>query len=518
MAYNVFKRPMFKRGGSTNGTGIMSHVEPKRVERVKAKTGFPFGNYSVGFPYEKSQFMSEPKTKMDLLPLPKPNIDIEFGPEKKSNYFEDTDFGKFLKETGINLKKIGAAGYDLTGVPMNVLSEFFTGKSAGFSGAEFFNVPGVDQDKTYFLGLELDKDSYKGDGKGITGAFPKGPPTGTVYPGSNKVIEEAAVNTVNEDNDDAKPDSIYEESDIRGGIEKEADLIKSLLKDEGLEKAELAFLVADALKTPGSIADKLETARIKGSKIAAGKRKQDREAMLLAYKGQKDKELAQIKANQDTGTQRTVKEFAELGLLVESGKATPTQKAIYQAYKDGIFKDEGGQIDSTVAALVLTFAQDTEKYVELIQDINKKEAEALKVQKEGKDLSSKKKAELEALRKQKSIIDSVLEAGGLGEYYGLKEGGRVMKQIGGAATEEPQIEAKETAGEGNIFPTKPVEKLSFEQLRDRLPQEITNDIVQLLANSVDALQDFAYIRTQQDINDFNIKYGVNLILPPEKSV
>jgi len=32
MAYNVFKRPMFKRGGSTTGTGIMSHVEP-RVNR-----------------------------------------------------------------------------------------------------------------------------------------------------------------------------------------------------------------------------------------------------------------------------------------------------------------------------------------------------------------------------------------------------------------------------------------------------------------------------------------------------
>jgi hypothetical protein len=37
MAYNVFKRPMFKRGGSTTGTGIMSHVEP----RVNAANGFP---------------------------------------------------------------------------------------------------------------------------------------------------------------------------------------------------------------------------------------------------------------------------------------------------------------------------------------------------------------------------------------------------------------------------------------------------------------------------------------------
>ena len=60
---------------------------------------------------------------------------------------------------------------------------------------------------------------------------------------------------------------------------------------------------------------------------------------------------------------------------------------------------------------------------------------------------------------------------------------------------------------------KPVNKLSYAELRDRLPKEITDDIVQLVASSEEALQDFAYIRTQRDINDFNVKYGVNLILP-----
>jgi len=98
-----------------------------------------------------------------------------------------------------------------------------------------------------------------------------------------------------------------------------------------------------------------------------------------------------------------------------------------------------------------------------------------------------------------------------------------MKQMGGGATDEVKTEAdlelgvKETSGESNMFPTKTVEKLSFQELRDRLPQEITNDIVQLLSNSQEALQEFAYIRSQQDINDFNLKYGVNLILPPEKA-
>ena len=64
---------------------------------------------------------------------------------------------------------------------------------------------------------------------------------------------------------------------------------------------------------------------------------------------------------------------------------------------------------------------------------------------------------------------------------------------------------------------KPVEKLSYQQLRDRLPQEITNDVVMLIANSEEALQDFAYIRTQNDVSKFNVKYGVNLVVPPTAS-
>jgi hypothetical protein len=36
----------------------------------------------------------------------------------------------------------------------------------------------------------------------------------------------------------------------------------------------------------------------------------------------------------------------------------------------------------------------------------------------------------------------------------------------------------------------------------------------LLSNSEEALQDFAYIRTQDDVSKFNVKYGVNLVVPP----
>ena len=56
-------------------------------------------------------------------------------------------------------------------------------------------------------------------------------------------------------------------------------------------------------------------------------------------------------------------------------------------------------------------------------------------------------------------------------------------------------------------------KVSYDELRARLPQEVSDEVVQLLANSAEALEDFATIQTEQDIATFNKKYGVNLVLP-----
>ena len=57
--------------------------------------------------------------------------------------------------------------------------------------------------------------------------------------------------------------------------------------------------------------------------------------------------------------------------------------------------------------------------------------------------------------------------------------------------------------------------ISYDQLRARLPAEITDDIVELMTNSAEALEDFAMISTQADVDQFNIKYSVNLVLPAE---
>jgi hypothetical protein len=95
------------------------------------------------------------------------------------------------------------------------------------------------------------------------------------------------------------------------------------------------------------------------------------------------------------------------------------------------------------------------------------------------------------------------------ESIGLAEGGRANFNMGGDVMEE-EVQVTETQPK-EIAPTG--DGLSYEELRSRLPKEITDDIVVILAESPQALVDFAEIQTQTDVDEFNMKYGVNLSLP-----
>ena len=52
----------------------------------------------------------------------------------------------------------------------------------------------------------------------------------------------------------------------------------------------------------------------------------------------------------------------------------------------------------------------------------------------------------------------------------------------------------------------------FVLLRARLPEEITDDVVRLIAYNPEAFTDFADIETQEDVIAFNRKYGVELVI------
>ena len=111
--------------------------------------------------------------------------------------------------------------------------------------------------------------------------------------------------------------------------------------------------------------------------------------------------------------------------------------------------------------------------------------------------------ETQALQLQQEIdraLDFYIQNNSFPPDLFLAEGGRVAYQMGGGVNPNQQVE---------------MPKIDFETLRARLPKEITDDIVRLIAVSPQALEDFATIQTQQDVNNFNKKYDVELVLPAE---
>jgi len=100
--------------------------------------------------------------------------------------------------------------------------------------------------------------------------------------------------------------------------------------------------------------------------------------------------------------------------------------------------------------------------------------------------------------------------GATGGRAGYRQGELVEQKDVDIQTPGGQMAMQETVEEG-VEP----DQLSYDELRSRLPREITDDIIRLMVNSPEALTDFAQIQTQQDVDNFNAKYGVNLVLSSE---
>ncbi len=119
-------------------------------------------------------------------------------------------------------------------------------------------------------------------------------------------------------------------------------------------------------------------------------------------------------------------------------------------------------------------------------------------------------------------IMRIVQAGGTQ----MAKGGRVGLNVGGLpnqgsptamanAATDTEVEDAFGVSVADAAPQVDAVGMSFEELRARLPATITDDIVILLSQSGEALEDFATIQTQQDVDNFNTKYNVNLILPSE---
>ena len=463
--YNVFKRPMFKRGGPTKGTGIMSHVEP----RVRAANGFPSFQAS---PMNPSQVDAFRQLEADRLAKIKANrFSGILGPRFTDPSFTSPFSDFFTNRTGFEVLK-----------PGGILNEEIITANLKAPQAKSPRAMGAD--------AEIDKEIVK---------------TITEDP----LKPEIKIN---------KENPKYVESDIESEVTKESKLLKRLLKDEDYSKGELALVIAGALKEPGGIAAKLDKARELSLPIARKRREEDKAITLAAYKAAKEKEKYETRYGQDSDTIRFYKERAR-SLVGTPGYQNKTEDQIYKELMSG----------SAEARVNILKSPQTAGEVSKVTD------RIARLTTESKTAKPKRKEQIvDEILQQKSQLDFLIKMPefesiypGVKESLGYKYGGRVMKAIGGDVSEEDtDMQASDNTvgmaiekigeGSGSQTVSEPVQRLSYQELRDRLPQEITDDVVSLLANSEEALQEFAYIRTQDDVNSFNTKYGVNLVIPPTR--
>ena len=59
--------------------------------------------------------------------------------------------------------------------------------------------------------------------------------------------------------------------------------------------------------------------------------------------------------------------------------------------------------------------------------------------------------------------------------------------------------------------------ITAQELRQRLPAEVSDQVIQLIASSEQALIDFAKLQTQADIDAFNAKYNTDLEMPSQRA-
>tara|TARA_R110002153_G_scaffold11974_1_gene45635 strand:- start:4137 stop:5285 length:1149 start_codon:yes stop_codon:yes gene_type:complete len=337
--------------------------------------------------------------------------------------------------------------------------------------------------------------------------------TGVVRPGegvSYNVKEKITENN----NDKIDLNELLGETSMKDAITDEVDILKDLLKDTGTSKGEKALILAKAVKTPGTIADKLEVGADEAVKLAKEDRKQDKALILTAYKNYKAKELADGKLN----TQETAVKNYVNKKLADTNNSKSRNELELEAWEIVIKGAQGGK-DINVEFATSMLAANNTAYKDALRDIqnyaNKKDAASQKKVAEAQKVI----AEYAEYAKIAGITIpglNMAEGGRVNRALGTPEMGEITETVEQETVKTPteKVQATEVTAAENIEPMKEVPVMDFATLRNRLPQEITDDVVQLLANSKEAMQDFYYINSQNDVSNFNTKYGVNLILPP----
>jgi hypothetical protein len=249
-------------------------------------------------------------------------------------------------------------------------------------------------------------------------------------------------------------------------------------------------------------------------KQAAEKLKESQELLTLFDKEKGENVIVKAadvyKNLENYGPSKADKSGRPFEKLEVANKITEIMGTIFelQNKKDKTIEDEQKLKESETILDYLKGSKNTKPFADsllkdpaFLENLRTRIKKRLKKTDEFKEMEKEGVSEQEELIRQQKIDEAVnyyLETGKFLPSLMLADGGRVAYQSG-----------------GDVMTAAETPKIDFETLRARLPKEIGDDIVRLIATSPEALEDFATIQTQQDVNNFNMKYDVELILPAE---
>ena len=228
-----------------------------------------------------------------------------------------------------------------------------------------------------------------------------------------------------------------------------------------------------------------------------------------------------------TGAQAEM-DIGELKAQGDFGRRLVAFDAIYETKKEGVTNDSmlsPQEKKDKLAEIEIAYNNDKEYYLIKggdVSDFFKLGSQSESIKAAGKAADRALKAKNGSKYKQ-SPTYSAEKAKLQAQFLAImtQEFGKQFAE-GGAVTTDVNMMQATPSGMTDVnveetmeTPETQLPEITYDELRARLPVEIGNEIVTLLASSREALAMFAEIRTQSDVDAFNQQFQVQLVLPQE---
>jgi hypothetical protein len=314
---------------------------------------------------------------------------------------------------------------------------------------------------------------------------------------------------------DDKPKPTFEDV-----YQTEFDRIQKLIGKDNT-KGMAAIALSEAIGTPGTIADKAAVLNKSLLGLMVNKKTDKKEIAMLAYRATKEIEKAKIDADKEGFSEKQFSRMMDLRRIVKDNTGTYNEEQKKNANAELSLLEQ--TIDSLGGKNKTGLGAGFKQGLEASLALDKAADKIIKFQGDKnsdnyKRMISEYNAALSYLAAENDpAINAAITQiqSRMQNALGKKDGGRIERALGSPETGEMGTMPMSQTTNNSETPTAQVSKLSFEELRSRLPQEVTDDVIRFLSQSEQALQDFAYIRTAGDVKKFNMKYGLNLVLPAQ---